>query len=64
MVSSARILPPDGNISLTGLDDVIGELKAEGKLPKNFTKEQVLRLAPLQEAVRELNAKFGPEGYE
>ncbi len=63
MVSSARILPPDGKISLSGLDDVIGELKAEGKLPKNFTKEQVLRLEPLQEAVRELNAKFGPEGY-
>lgn len=63
MVSSARILPPDGNISLTGLDDVIGELKAEGKLPKDFSREKILRLAPLQEAVLKLNAKFGPEGY-
>jgi ABC-type nitrate/sulfonate/bicarbonate transport system substrate-binding protein len=63
MVRSARILPPDGRISLSGLDALIEESKASGKLPKDFTKQQVLRLETLQEAVSELNAKFGPEGY-
>ena len=63
MVRSARILPPDGRISLSGLDALIEESKASGKLPKDFTKQQVLRLETLPEAVSELNAKFGPEGY-
>jgi ABC-type nitrate/sulfonate/bicarbonate transport system substrate-binding protein len=63
MVRSARILPPDGRVSLSGLDALIGEAKVSGKLPKDFTKQQVLRLETLQEAVGELNAKFGPEGY-
>jgi hypothetical protein len=63
MVRSARILPPDGRISLSGLDALIGEAKSSGKLPKDFTKQQVLRLETLQEAVSELKAKFGPEGY-
>ena len=64
MVSSARILPPDGRISLSGLEDVIQEWKAAGKLPQDFNKEQVLRLEPLHKAVSELNTQFGPEGYE
>lgn len=64
MVGSARILPADGGISLSGLDDVIDEWKAAGKLPDNYSREQVLRLEHLQEAVRELDAKYGPEGYE
>ena len=63
MVSSARILPLDGSISLTGLEDIITEWKASGRLPGNFTKQQVLRLETLGQAVSELNAKFGPEGY-
>ncbi len=63
MVRSARILPPDGRISLSGLDALIEEAKASRKLPQDFMKQQVLRLEPLQDAVRELNAKFGPEGY-
>ena len=63
MVSSARILPPDGSISLSGLDDVIEEWKASGRLPADFRKEQALRMKPLQEAVGELNTKYGPEGY-
>ncbi|MFB3887434.1 MAG: ABC transporter substrate-binding protein [Thermodesulfobacteriota bacterium] len=63
MVRSARILPPDGRVSVSGLEALIGEAKTSGKLPKNFTKEQVLRLEILQEAVKDLNAKFGPEGY-
>ncbi|MFC1815476.1 ABC transporter substrate-binding protein [Thermodesulfobacteriota bacterium] len=64
MVGSARILPPDGRISMSGLDAVIAEWKASGKLPEDFSREQVLRLEPLQEAVGELNTKFGSEGYE
>lgn len=64
MVNSARILPPDGSVSQSGLDALIEEHKASDKLPADFTKQQVLRLDPLHEAVRELNAKFGPEGYE
>ncbi len=56
-------LTADGFISLSGLDAMIGEYIASGRLPIGFAKEQVLRLEPLQEAVRELNAKFGPEGY-
>lgn len=63
MVRSARILPPDGSVSLSGLDAMVDEYKAWGKIPKDFVKEQVLRLDILREAVKELNAKFGPEGY-
>jgi ABC-type nitrate/sulfonate/bicarbonate transport system substrate-binding protein len=64
MVASARILPPDGRISQSGLDAVIEEWTASTKLPEDLTKEDILRLEPLKEAVHELNAKFGPEGYE
>ena len=64
MVRSARILPPDGSVSLSGLDAMVEEYKAWGKIPKDFSKEQVLSLDLLKEAVAELNAKFGPEGYE
>jgi ABC-type nitrate/sulfonate/bicarbonate transport system substrate-binding protein len=64
MVSSARILPLDGQISMVGLEDIIDEWKLSGKLPQNFRKEQALRLELLQEAVQELNARFGPEGYK
>ncbi len=63
MVRLCWRLPADGNISLSGLDEIIGEYKTSGWLPKGFAKKQVLRLEPLQEAIRELNAKFGPEGY-
>jgi len=63
MVRSARILPPDGSVSLSGLDAMVEEYKAWGKLTSNFKKQQVLRLEFLKEAVNELNAKFGPEGY-
>jgi len=63
MVRSAMVLPSDGSISQGGLEDLVEEYKASGKLSGGVTKQQVLRLAPLQEAVRELNAEFGPEGY-
>ena len=64
MVSSARILPPDGRISMSGLQDIIEELIAEGKLTEDFRREQVLRLELLRTAVSELNASYGSEGYE
>ncbi len=64
MVRSSRFLPPDGSVSQSGLDALLEEYKAWGKLPRGYTKEKVLRLKFLQEAVSELNAKFGPEEYE
>src|SRR3972149_2758838 len=64
MVRCTRILPPDGSISQSGLEEMIDEYKAWGKIPAAFNKEQVLRLTPLQQAVSELNARFGPEGYK
>ncbi len=64
MVRSVRVLPSDGSLSQGGLDALIEEYKALGKLSVGFTKHQVLRLEPLHEAVRELNSKFGPERYE
>lgn len=64
MVSSARILPPDGSISMSGLDEIIDEWKASGKLPQDFRREQALRLEFLHEAVNDLNARYGPEGYD
>ena len=64
MVRSSRLLPPDGSISQSGLDALIEEYKALGRLPSDFTKQKVLRLDPLKMAVRELEAKFGPEGYK
>ena len=63
MVNSARVLPPDGSISISGLEAMVDEFKAWGKLPEHFNKEQVLRLEILQAAASELNAKFGSEGY-
>lgn len=64
MVSSARILPPDGSISIVGLEEIIDEWKLSGKLPQNFRREQALRLEYRDEVVKELNARYGPEGYE
>lgn len=63
MVRSARVLPPDGRVSLSGLDALIEEFKSWGKISKDFRKEQVLRLEILGQAVAELNARFGPDGY-
>ena len=64
MVNSSRILPADGGVSITGLEALIEEYKYSGKLPLDCTKAPLLRLEFLQEAVRGLNTKFGPEGYE
>ena len=63
MVNSSRILPPDGGITITGMEALIEEFKRSGKLPLDYTKERVLRLELLQEAASGLNARFGPEGY-
>ncbi len=63
MISSAKVLPPDGGVSQSGLTALIEEYKTLHKVPESFTKGQVLKLEMLQEAVGELNNKFGPEGY-
>ena len=63
MVRSARVLPADGRVSSSGLDAMIEEYKSWGKISKDFHKEQVLRLKSLDQAVAELNARFGPQGY-
>jgi len=63
MVRSARVLPPDGRVSMSGLDAMIEEFKSWGRVSRGFHKEQVLRLAVLDQAVAELNARFGPDGY-
>ena len=63
MVRSARVLPPDGRVSLSGLGAMVAEFKAWGKLPETFSKEQVLKPEILGQAVSELDARFGPQGY-
>lgn len=63
MVRSARVLPSDGRVSQSGLDAMVEEYKSWGKVRPEFSKDQVLRLDILQQAVSELNARFGPEGY-
>jgi len=63
MVRVAKVLPHDGRISQSGFDSIIAELKAWGKVPPTFTKDQVLRLDLLQQVLSELNAQYGPEGY-
>ncbi len=63
MVNSSRVLPPDGSISISGLDATIAEFKAWGKIPQDFEREAVLRLDILKEAMGELTAQFGSEGY-
>lgn len=58
----AKFLSHDGSVK--GLDIVIAEEKAAGMLPKTFTEEQVARLQFQREVAEEIDAKFGPGGYE
>jgi hypothetical protein len=63
MIASAQYLPPDGSFNARGMEDLIKEYKAWGKIPKNFTLEQVTRLGYAQQAAKELDKKFGVGGY-
>jgi len=63
MIASAQYLPPDGSFNGKGMEDLIKEYKAWGKLPRSFTIEQVTRFDFVKQAARELDKKFGSEGY-
>ena len=58
-----KILPRDGNITKVGFQQMIEEEKSEGKLPESYRMDQVVRLDLVEMAARELDAKYGPEGY-
>lgn len=59
-----RVLPRTGNITKVGLQQMIDEEKNDGKLPKTYSIEKVVRLSFVEEATKELDAKYGPDGYE
>jgi len=63
MVASAGHTPSRCGISIKGLEAMIEEYKAWGKIPNDFDKEHVLRLNFLQAAVSELDTAYGAEGY-
>jgi len=56
-------VPSDGQITKKGLQQYIDEDISEGKLPKDFTMEQVTRLSFVEDAARELDEKYGKKGY-
>jgi ABC-type nitrate/sulfonate/bicarbonate transport system substrate-binding protein len=58
-----RQVPADGNITKKGLQQYIDEEISAGGLPKTFTMEQIARLSFVEAVARELDEKFGPEGY-
>lgn len=59
-----KILPHNGYITKVGFQQMIDEEKFAGKLPRTYSMDQVVRLNFVEEAAKELNAKYGPEGYE
>lgn len=63
MIASAKYFPPDGSINERGLEDLISEYKAWGKISQSFSIGQVIRLDFVKQAAQELDAKFGPGGY-
>jgi len=56
-------IPADGMVTLEGLETVIREERAAGKIPPSFRMEDILRLEFVREAVKEINAAYG-EGYK
>ena len=63
MIASARYLPPDGNVNQRGMEDLLQEYKDSHLLPSSFGLDQVTRLEFVTQAAREVNARFGPDGY-
>jgi ABC-type nitrate/sulfonate/bicarbonate transport system substrate-binding protein len=63
MIASAQYLPIDGSFNEKGMEDLIKEYKAWGKIPPSFTLDQVIRLDFVRQAAQELDKKFGLEGY-
>ena len=59
-----RYVPADGLPSMKGLEVMVAEDKASGRLPQTYTTDQILRLDFMEEAAKEIDARYGPEGYE
>ncbi len=59
-----KILPPDGNITKFGFQQMIDEDKVEGKLPQSYSMDQIVRLSFVEEAAKTLDEKYGPNDYE
>jgi len=55
--STVKVFNADGNISSEGLKLVIDQAKAELKLTKDVPVNEVIDLAPLREAQKELGIK-------
>jgi NitT/TauT family transport system substrate-binding protein len=56
-------IPRDGGVNVTGLELVIDEEKAAGKLPASFRAEEILITRFVKEAAASVDQRFG-EGYE
>jgi ABC-type nitrate/sulfonate/bicarbonate transport system substrate-binding protein len=57
-------LAVDARVPVKGLERMMEELKSSGELPKSFSLEQVIRLDFLEEAIKEVDSKFGQGKYE
>jgi ABC-type nitrate/sulfonate/bicarbonate transport system substrate-binding protein len=62
-IASSKYLAADGAFSDRGLEDLVMEYKAWGKLPQDYDISQAQRLEFVKQALKELNAKYGPNGY-
>jgi ABC-type nitrate/sulfonate/bicarbonate transport system substrate-binding protein len=58
------LVPRDGMITKKGLETYMAEEKLAGKLPEACTMDQFVRLQFVEKASRELDDRFGSEGYE
>ncbi len=59
-----KILPRDGNITKLGFQQMIDEEKLDGKLPQDYSMDQIIRLHFVEEAAKDIDAKYGSDGYE
>ena len=56
--------PRCGHPSKKGLETMIAEDKAAGRLPQTYAMNQILRLEFMEEAAREIDARYSPGEYE
>ena len=52
-------IPPDGGVNRAGLQLVIDEEKAAGKLPVEFSMQEILAVGFVNQAARSVNQRFG-----
>lgn len=52
-------LAVDARVPVKGLGTMMKDLMSAGELPANFSLEQVIRLSFLEDAIKEVDAKFG-----